>query len=118
MSSSHDALLGCGGGFDKQGLIFEVEKGFWESRPLPHRKIFHACPFCNVVLFHQCLPRNFLCNPSYRSLLHSPNFRQTSYHNFLHYNKMVIFSLILQLSTQRALSKAMQHLKKEGAPIP
>jgi hypothetical protein len=22
-----------------RGLIFEVEKGFWESRPIPHRKL-------------------------------------------------------------------------------
>jgi hypothetical protein len=35
MSSSHDALLGCGGGFDRRGLIFEVEKGVWSSQPLP-----------------------------------------------------------------------------------
>ena len=24
-------------GFDRRGLTFEVGKGFWESRPLPHR---------------------------------------------------------------------------------
>jgi hypothetical protein len=39
MSSSHDALIECGGGFDGRGLIFKMKKGFWESRPIPHRII-------------------------------------------------------------------------------
>jgi hypothetical protein len=26
-------------GFDWRGLTFEVGKGFWESRPLPHRRM-------------------------------------------------------------------------------
>jgi hypothetical protein len=25
-----------------RGLIFEVEKGFWESRPIPHRISLHG----------------------------------------------------------------------------
>jgi hypothetical protein len=35
-----------------RGLIFEVEKGFWESRPLPHRNT--GC------LLHPVMPPSFL----------------------------------------------------------
>jgi hypothetical protein len=62
--SSHDALLECGGGFDKRGLIFEVEKGFWESRPLPHRIIAAARAALKIIPEKNEHPSQPCCMPA------------------------------------------------------